>query len=187
MSAAGAIPIEYLGHDRRRPRSRWWAVATLAVIVVGGVVPIWANAIVIDRANQQFGAAFARSQQQVDIGEREVLGTLAYSQPMIWSSQWPESTRAGLRAIVQDSAAAGAARLARTRDDVAGTLVLPWQSAQRAARQRLLELIDADLERFDRIAADARAISDVMAAPRPATAVVVDSLRASGAEALPNR
>jgi hypothetical protein len=187
MSAANALPIEYLGHDPRRRLPRRWAAVALAVAVALVMLPVWANAVVVDRANAAMSAAYAQSQRQIEIGEGEVLSTLAYAQPMIWSALWPESTRAGLRDLVQGSAADASERLAQTRAEVAGTLVLPWQSAQRDARIRLLALLDAEQARFARIAADARAIAEVLGSPRPPVAAVVDSLRASGAEAPPIR
>jgi hypothetical protein len=187
VSAAGALPIEYRGREPRRRLPRRWAVVALTLFAALVVLPVWANSAVIDRANAELGAAFARSQEQVDVGEGQVLATLAYSQPMIWSALWPESTRSGLRDLVRASAADAADRLARTRAAVAGTLVLPWQSEQRDARARLLTLIDAERSRFARIAADARAIADVLGSPRPSVTAVVDSLRASGAEAPPIR
>jgi hypothetical protein len=101
---------------------------------------------------------------------------------MIWSAAVPEDVRDDLRALVEASAADVAADLGVLRDRVAATTVLPWHEPQAEARTELLALIDAQRDRFARIAADASDIDRVLADGPLPTGAVADALRSAGAE-----
>ena len=51
------------------------------------------------------GSRIGAAQDRARVGESQVLSTLQYATPMIWSASVPESVRADLRALVQASAA----------------------------------------------------------------------------------
>jgi hypothetical protein len=162
------------------------SVSVVAVVIVGVAFAWWSDTVRTS-ANAAFVEALGSSTARVVSGDRQVQGTLAYASPMIWSSAVPADVRAGLRDLVQGSAAEVSADLGATADRVAGVRVLPWQGAQAQSRDALLALIGEQQRRFDRIAADAAAIGRVLSQEPPSAALVVQTLRASGATELPLR
>jgi len=80
-----------------------------------------------------------------------------------------------------------AADLGEIREEVEGTLVLPWQEPQLEARAAVLALIADQRARFDGIAEDASDIDMILADGPLPTGVVISSLRASGATDVPLR
>jgi len=179
---SNTVVMEYLG-TRGRERRRAPVAAAVVVALIGALAAgfLWWSDSVRRSANEELLATFAESSARADAGERSVQGTLAYASPLIWSASVPESVRAGLRALVEASAAEVARDLARTRDRVAGVPILPWQQPQLAARDELLALIDAEQQRFAGIAADASDIDIILADGPLPTGAVSRSLRAFGA------
>lgn len=178
-----AVAMEYLGSpDRERRRAPWVAggVFLLMAVLVAGAL-WWADAVRA-RANDQLVAAFEASAARADSGERQVMGTLAYASPMIWSTAVPPEVRAGLRGLVESSAADVADDLARLGEEAAATLVLPWHEPQAAARAEVLALIAAQRDRFEGIANDASDIDLVLAGGPLPTGAALTALRASGAD-----
>lgn len=176
--------FEYLGTaetgaPRRRPLIVGAAVAVLAIIV--GAL-LWGNDHMRTTANEELATAFRTSSQQAAAGEQSVIGTLAYASPMIWSAQVSEDVRAGLRALVQGSAADVVDRLDTVRDRVADVRILPWHAEQARAREVLLALIDDQRARFAGIARDARDIDLVLAGGPLPTGAAAAALRAAGAQ-----
>jgi len=177
------VTIEYLATEAP-PRRRWsWATGLAVVLVLAGVAAflVWSDRTK-DAANESLSSAVVQSQERARIGEGRVMSTLTYASPMIWSTEVSEDVRSGLRDLVEQSAADAAATLTTIADEVAGTTVLPWQTAQQQARDSVLALVLAERARFDTIAADARQIGPVLAQPRPSEAEALAALRASGAD-----
>lgn len=177
-----ALTFEYLGTpraERRRPPVLVVVVLTLLVAVVGGF--LWWAESVRSRTTDELAAVFAESVARADSGERQVQGTLAYASPLIWSADVPADVRAGLRAVVEDSAADVSTDFGALQTRLEGTLVLPWHESQAKAKAELLALLTAQRGRFDGIAADASDIDLVLAGGPLQTGVVVDALRQAGA------
>ncbi len=181
-------PIEYLGTPGTGGRrvGVLVSVAVVVVVVVGVAFAWWSDAVRTS-ANAEFVRALDASTARVASGDRQVQGTLAYASPMIWSTAVPADVRAGLRDLVEGSAAGVSGDLAAVADQVSAVRVLPWQGAQAQARDALLALIVEQQRRFDRIAADAAAIGGVLGQEPPSAALVVQTLRASGATDVPLR
>ena len=180
---SNAVTFEYLGVEQRR-RPRWLpaiggVLAALAVIVVAF---LWWSDTVRQAAADELAQVFADAQARAASGERQVQGTLAYASPMIWSAEAPEDVRAGLRDIVEASAADVAADLSGLRDRAAAATILPWHREQEAARAELLDLVDAQQARFAGIAADLTDIDIVLADGPLPTGGVAEALRSAGAE-----
>ncbi len=178
------MTIEYLTTDSptRRRRSPWVSgVALLLVVAVVTAFMVWADHLKSE-ANRQLSQAVVAAQDRARIGEGRVNSTLVYASPMIWSTEVPADVQAGLRALVEESAADMAATLTDLVDEVEGIRILPWQSAQAEARERVLEFILAERSRFDRISADAREIRAVLAESRPSIDAAMAALGQSGAE-----
>jgi len=177
------LTLEYLGTPERGRRRAPFVVLSIVVLmamVAGGF--LWWSDSARQQVNGELAAAFGESTARAASGERQVQGTLAYASPMIWSASVPEDVRDDLRALVEASAAEVAADLGDLRDRVAATTVLPWHEPQAKARAELLALIDAQRDRFDRIANDASDIDRVLADGPLPTGAVEEALRASGAE-----
>lgn len=178
------MSVEYLATEREPSRHRpspWLTVAVLVVVLLASLVVIGSE-LVRRQANASMAAALQVAQDQSRIGTGSVQSTLAYASPMIWSESVSEEVRAGLREVVQDSAADVVGRLAAVRQEVDAVTVLPWQRAQLLARDRLSAHIAAQQERFARISRDARSIGAALEAPAPSPAEAIESLRASGAD-----
>ena len=176
--------FEYLGADEGRAPRRGAMVAGALIAAFALLVglALWGNDHVRSAANEDLVTAFRTANERADAGERLVISTLAYASPMIWSSQVGEDVRAGLRALVQGSAAQVVADLDEVRDQVAGIRVLPWQPAQERARGSLLALIAEQRQRFAGIARDARDIDLVLAGGPIPTGAAANALRAAGAQ-----
>ena len=176
--------FEYLGADEGRAPRRGpviaGAVIAAFVVVVG--LALWGNDHVRASANDDLATAFRTATQRADAGERVVISTLAYASPMIWSSQVGEDVRAGLRALVQGSAADVVGQLDEVRGQVSAVRVLPWHADQERARVALLDLIDEQRQRFAGIARDARDIDLVLAGGPIPTGAAASALRAAGAQ-----
>lgn len=180
--------IEYLGTpDTGGRRVGVLVTAAVVVVVVVGVAFAWWSDAVRTTANAEFVRALDSSTARVVSGDRQVQGTLAYASPMIWSTAVPADVRAGLRGLVETSAAEVSGELAGLAERVSAVSVLPWQDAQAQAREALLVLLAEQQRRFDRIASDAAAIGVVLGEDPPSSATVVASLRASGATDVPLR
>lgn len=186
MSDAGTLSagqeMEYLGtppSERRRvPRAVTAGLVLAAVVAAGAVVGSEATR---QAANNRLLDTFLVADARASSGERQVLGTLAYASPMIWSTSVSAEVRAGLRAVVEESAAEVAADFAALRETATGTLVLPWHTAQADARTELVALLDDQQARFDGIARDASDIDLVLAGGPLPNGAALAALRASGA------
>ena len=182
------MSLEYLAtphQPSRRPRRAPIVVVAVVVIVAG--LFVWWSDSVRRNANDVLASSLQTADQRATAGQARVLSTLAYSYPMIWSSSVPDHVRAGLRQVVESSAADVAEELRAVRADVIGVRILPWQSAQAAARTQVLGLVDAELARFDLMGRDATSIGLVMSGPEPSDAAARESLSASGADDLTDR
>lgn len=176
------LTFEYLGTpraERRRPPLLAIAALVILVAVVGGF--LWWAESVKSRTTDELAAVFAESIARADSGEKQVQGTLAYASPLIWSADVPADVRAGLRAVVEDSAADVSDDFVALRARLEGAMVLPWHEDQALAKEELLALLQAQQGRFDGIAADASDIDLVLAGGPLQTGVVVDALRQAGA------
>lgn len=175
--------LEYLSAsapDRRR--APYVVAAVLGLLALAAVGFLWWSDSVRSSANEELVATFEESAARAASGERAVQGMLAYATPLIWSADVPEDVRAGLRGVVEESAAVVAGDLRLLEERAAATRVLPWQQVQLEAQAELVALIDAQRARFDGIARDARDIDRVLAdGPLPVGAVA-EALRAAGAE-----
>lgn len=176
--------FEYLGAEegrapRRGPMVAGALVAAFALLV--GLV-LWGNDHMRSAANEDLATAYRTTTQRADAGEQLVIATLAYASPMIWSSQVGEDVRAGLRALVQGSAAQVVGELDEVHDQVSSIRVLPWQHDQEHARETLLALIGEQRQRFAGIARDARDIDLVLAGGPIPTGAAASALRAAGAQ-----
>lgn len=176
------LTLEYLGTpERGRRRAPFVVLCVVVVLAAVGAGFLWWSDTARQQVNGDLLVAFGESSARAASGERQVQGTLAYASPMIWSAAVPEEVRDDLRALVEASAADVAADLAVLRDQVAATAVLPWHEPQAVARAELLALIDAQRDRFDRIAGDASDIDRVLADGPLPTGAVEEALRAAGA------
>ena len=176
------MSVEYLATEappRRRPS---WLIGAAVLLVVTAVAGSswWADGVRRD-ANQSMADALMTAQDQARIGEGRVMSTLTYASPMIWSTTVPEAVRAGLRELVEQSAADASATLTAVAYEVSGLRILPWQSAQLAARDRVLDFIAAERVRFDQITPYAANIGEVLSEPGPLPDAAFAALRASGA------
>ena len=161
------MSLEYLGTSKApvRRRALWIVLALVVALAAAGV---WWTEHLRQDADLALASAAQEARDRTASGEAKVLSTLTYASPMIWSTSVPEDVRAGLRRLVEKEAAGVSSGLARLHEDVAGTIVLPWQGPQEKERDQVLALIEAERHRFDRIAADARDIGAVLAEPQPA-------------------
>jgi len=177
------MTVEYLATEAPPRQRHPWLVGiaiTVLLAVVGGLL-VWSDHLK-NEANDSLSSAVIEAQERARVGEGRVLSTLTYANPMIWSQEVPEDVRAGLRGLVETSAAEASDALTEVVEQVTGLTILPWQSAQAEARERVLDLILAERVRFDRIAIDARDIGEALAVPRPQIEDAAAALRASGAE-----
>ncbi len=177
------MTLEYLGTSAppRRRRSGAVGLAVLIVVAVAAGFLWWSEGVRRD-ANRTLSHAVVEAEDLARIGEGRVLSTLAYAFPMIWSDSVPDAVRADLRGLVEESARDAGATLEALADEVGGTRVLPWQTAQLDARERVQDYVVAQEQRFERIAADAGDIGDVLAQTPPSTDTAMASLRAANAE-----
>lgn len=175
------MTVEYLATKApsRRPS---WLIGVAVLLVVAAVAGFlwWSDGVRRD-ALQSMADAVTTAQDRARIGQGRVMSTLAYTSPMIWSASVPEEVRAGLRELVELSAADASATLSSVADEVAGLRILPWQSAQLEARDQVLDFIAAERLRFDRITEYAGNLGEVLAEPDPLPDAALAALRASGA------
>jgi hypothetical protein len=182
------VTVEYLstgdsaGLRWRRPVV---VVVVLLALMASGIV--WWSGRVHQQANESLGQAITDADHEARAGEAVVLSMLQYSSPLIWSTMVGEDVRAELRKVVQRSAEEVVVTLRGTRRSIDGTFVLPWDGTQREAKEALLAVVDGQLRRFERIAADASSIGSVLARPGPSDAIAVRLLRASGAQVAETR
>lgn len=162
------MTLEYLGtaEDTDRKVLRRLPIilglVVLAVAALAGLGLRWSESV-RSTAQLQLEEGLTRSEQLAAAGERSVQGTLAYASPLIWSLSVPEEVRAGLRDLVAASAADAADELLALRDELRGTLVLPWQGPTLEARDEVVALIDSQAQRLARIAQDASNVDRVLA------------------------
>jgi hypothetical protein len=182
------LTTEYLSVGQDDP-PRWprLLVAGLVALALVAVGVSWWSGHVRQQANDLLGVAVSDADHRARAGEAVVLSTLQYASPMIWSTMVGGDVRAELRAVVERSAAQVVLTLKRTRESADATFVLPWDRTQLKAKDAVLELVDAQLSRFETIASDATSIGEVLAAPAPSDASAVDLLRASGAKLTTDR
>ncbi len=178
-----AVSFEYLGVEPRQ-RPRWLPAAGSVLLVLAALVAgfLWWSDSMRSTASDELAGVFADAQARAASGERQVQGTLAYASPMIWSAGVPEDVRAGLRDIVEGSAAEVAADLGALRDRAAAATILPWHSEHEGARAELLALVSAQQARFAAIAADVTDIGLILADGPIPTGSVAEALRSAGAE-----
>ena len=178
------MTLEYLeAEERVRPRWQRPVIIGGVLVAVVAVALTWASGQVRVQANRELVRAMTEVDHDARAGEDVVLSMLEYTSPTIWSTRVGEDVRAGMRGLVEGSARQVVGNLQETRDAVAATLVLPWDGTQRRAKDAVLALVSAHLERFERIAGDASAIGPVFAAEEPSDDTARALLRASGATA----
>lgn len=180
---SNVVTFEYLGAEQRR-RPRWLPAVggVLAAVAVVVVAFLWWSDTVRQSATDELAQVFADAQARAASGERQVQGTLAYASPLIWSAEAPEDVRAGLRAVVEASAADVAAELSVLRERAAAATILPWHREQQVAQSELVDLVAAQQARFEGIAADITDIDVVLAGGPLPTGGVAEALRSAGAD-----
>ena len=167
---------EVLEHGSAEPHRRWSRRRWLALVVVVTLVALttaadrWVHAreVRVARAN------LALAQLTADHADGLLQSTFQYSSPLIVSTRASDEVRAGLRALVMQAAADGAAELRAVRTSVAETSALPWHTDVRRSREATLAFLDAKIA-F--LAAGARDYNQLDLAP-PAVAAALERARA---------
>ena len=173
---ASAGRAELLEHGSAEPPRRWsshrWLAVTAAVVLLAVAVAadrgVHAGEVRSARAN------LAAAEQAADHADGLLQSTFEYSSPLIVSTRASDEVRAGLRALVMQAAADGAAELRAVRTSVADTSVLPWHTDVRRSREATLAFLDAKIA-F--LAAGARDYNQLDLAP-PAVAAALERARA---------
>lgn len=138
---------ELLEHGSAAPhrgwsRRRWLAfvvVVTLVALTTAADRGVHADEVRIARAN------LALAQLTADHADGLIQSTFQYSSPLIVSTRASDEVRTGLRALVMQSAAEGAAELRPVRSSVAATRVLPWDRDVVRSRAATLAFLDAKI------------------------------------------
>jgi hypothetical protein len=131
-----------VGSPRRWSRRRWLAaVAVVALLALATAADRWVHAdeVRVTRAN------LALAQLTADHADGLIQSTFQYSSPLIVSTRASDQVRAGLRALVMQSAADGAAELRTMRSSVMASRVLPWHGDVRRSREATLAFLDAKI------------------------------------------
>ena len=117
------VTLEYLGSAAPdRGRAPYVIAVVVGLLAVLAAAFLWWSDSVRQGATEELAATFEEATTRAASGERSVQGTLAYATPLIWSADVPEDVRAGLRRVVEDSAAVVAADLVRLRERAAETV-----------------------------------------------------------------
>lgn len=138
---------ELLEHGSAEPPRRWSLRRRLVVAAVVGLLALavgadrWVDADEVRTARANLAAA----EQAADHADGLLQSTFQYSSPLIVSTRASDEVRAGLRALVRQAAADGAAELRAVRTSVAGTRVLPWHTDVRRSREATLAFLDAKI------------------------------------------
>ena len=152
QAAAAGRPADLLGSDdppRRRGRGlRLLAPAVLVVLSV--LADRWQT----DREVDALLDRAAAGTESVRYADGRVLGTVRYAAPAMLSPSVRPQVRASLRDLVRREAAGQVGDLRAERAAAADVLVLPWHGAQRTARDRWVEYLDARVAYLDGVAAD---------------------------------
>lgn len=185
-----SLPPDVIGDEpRRRPR-RWPIVVVIAAIAVLLLLR-WADDV--ERVHE-FGTLLQRAevaQQDVTQAAALVDSTRQYTMPLLVSSS-SATVRAGLAALIDQSAARGEVDVRADRAALDRLTVLPWHSRLRQAKAAYLGYLDrriADLEaaahggdiaaiRTPSVETDFAISVDAVrnAAPRPSDAARTDRL-----------
>jgi len=182
------VTLEYLEvGERSRPRWQGFLVGAVVLIALTAAVVAWWSGRLREQANESLGLAIVDVSRDARAGEDVVLSMLQYTSPAIWSTMVGEDVRAGMRGLVQSSADEVVRTLQETRAAAAGTFVVPWDDTQQRAKAAVLDLVDAHLARFERIARDAKAIGPVFGETPPSDDTARALLRASGANLTADR
>jgi uncharacterized membrane protein YqiK len=156
-------------------------IGAIVILVAVAAMVAWWSGRTRDEANVALGQAVVHASRDARAGEDVVLSMLQYTSPAIWSTMVGEDVRAGLRGLVQGSASQVVRTLEDTRATADATFVVPWDGTQLRAKEAVLELVDAHLDRFARIARDAKEIGPVFSESPPSEDAARALLRASGA------
>jgi hypothetical protein len=173
---ASAGRSELLEHGPAEPARRWTRRRRLAV---GAAVVLLAVAVAADRwvhagEVRSARANLAAAEQAADHADGLLQSTFQYTSPLIVSTRASDQVRAGLRALVMQSAADGAAELRAVRRSVTASRVLPWHGDVRRSKEATLAFLDAKIA-F--LAAGSRDYNALNVAP-PAVAQALDRARA---------
>jgi|SRR5680860_34869 len=139
----GATETVSFGRDRSRPR--WWGPAALVAVLLGGAL-VLADATARSGEFDDLMVAVEATQTTVALSERKLSSMRQYVRPLMSSTDASSPVGLGLRDLVRDVGLEGAARVAEQREAVTATRILPWHSAQRTARARYLDYLDAKAE-----------------------------------------
>lgn len=176
------MTLEYLeAGPEAGPRWRRVALALVLVVAIVAAGLFWWTGRVRAQATGVLETAMANASRDAAAGEAVVLSMLQYTSPAIWSTSVGEDVRAGMRELVQGSAAEVVRTLDESRQEAESTFVLPWDSTERQAKDAVLAFVTAQRSRFEQIAVDARALDDVLGQPGPTESAARALLRASRA------
>jgi hypothetical protein len=121
----------------------------------------------------------ALSQSSVEYADARIRAMVAYTSPTLQSARAPEGVRAGLRTLVQETAAERVGPLLERRAAVVDLAVRRWHGAQREARDAYVAYLDERIAVLRAMSVDLR----VLFQPQPESALrlksALDALLAS--------
>ncbi len=145
----------------RAPRAvPWRLLAVLAVLVALAVA---GDRVQHDREARALITRAGSGQEAVRYADGRVRATLTYAGPALGAADVSPSVRSSLERVVSGEAAGQLAAVRAQRDAVAGTAVLPWHRALRAARAAYVAYLDVRLGYLSAVGADL----DALYAPHP--------------------
>jgi hypothetical protein len=132
--------IEY-GHDTRRRVPVAWAIALVAVLVLGALV--W----VIDArwrasATADLTLAFDETVTAIEVAERRVQSVMEYTRTTREAADADPAVRASLEALVRETALDADDGISIPRNHLDGVLVLPWHGDLHTAREQAMIWLD---------------------------------------------
>lgn len=127
------------------------AIVTAALLVL---VAHWTNGQFQQHEFNTLLAKTADAQSTGDDAAALVLSTRAYTMPLLVSSS-SATVRTGLEQLIEQSAAAGVAKLQTARNELARTTVLPWHTGLRQAQRADLAYVDQRIADFKQVVAGA--------------------------------
>jgi hypothetical protein len=152
-----AVPMEYLDAGRSPLPGRWIG-AGIAVVVILAALLATATGVLGGRARAAVTESIAAADEQARAGLASVRGTLAYAEPLVWSSSVPEDVRLSLQELVRADALRVATGLTSLADGLRDTWLLPWQGTDRSERDAAVERIQRMAAPFGEAAEDVRRV-----------------------------
>jgi hypothetical protein len=159
------------GPASSRRHWRWLALAVLLTLAVLILVSADQRA-----RTREFDALFGqvqKGQSTIGYADRRVQAMVEYTSPQLHSAEAPARVRAGLRAIVQESAGQQVPSLQARRDAVFRLEVARWHRGQRSARTAYLAYLDYRIGYLRAISANLRTLYE----PQPENARLLNAAR----------